>query len=105
MFGKFLKVAEACDVCGEELHHHRADDFPAYIVISIVGHIMLSMTFWIEVSFAPPMWVQLVSVLPTGALLTLWIIQPIKGAVVAIQWHIGMDGFGPAKAARIRVGS
>ena len=30
MFRAFLKVSDRCDVCGAELFHHRADDFPAY---------------------------------------------------------------------------
>ena len=29
LFQKFLKTAERCDICGEEFHHHRADDLPA----------------------------------------------------------------------------
>ncbi len=105
MFRKFLKVADACEACGEELHHHRADDFPAYIVVSIVGHIMLSAAYWVEVTLAPAIWIQMVSLLPAGAIMTLALIQPIKGAVVAIQWHIGMDGFGAAKAVRVQVRS
>ena len=32
----FLKVIDHCSVCGEEFYHHRADDFPAYIVIFVV---------------------------------------------------------------------
>ena len=98
MFRAFLKVADACPHCGEELHHHRADDFPAYIVVSIVGHVMLSMTYWIEVLIKPEIWMQMVTVLPTGAILTLLLIQPVKGAVIALQWRMGMDGFAAAKA-------
>ena len=30
-----------CESCGEALHHHRADDLPPYIVITIVGHIVV----------------------------------------------------------------
>ncbi len=41
VFRAFLKVNDACPRCGEELHHHRADDFPAYLVIAIVGHILV----------------------------------------------------------------
>ncbi len=26
LFNRFLKVNEQCEACGEELHHHRADD-------------------------------------------------------------------------------
>ena len=41
LFRKFVKVADACDRCGEDFHHHRADDFPAYLVIILVGHIVV----------------------------------------------------------------
>ena len=37
MFGKFLKVADNCDVCGEEFSHHRADDFPRHSAPIITG--------------------------------------------------------------------
>ena len=40
LFGRFLKVADACEACGTEFHHHRADDLPPYIVIFIVGHLI-----------------------------------------------------------------
>ena len=36
----YLKVRDECPVCGEALHHHRADDGPAYLTILIVGHLM-----------------------------------------------------------------
>jgi hypothetical protein len=29
-------------------------------------------------------------------------LQPVKGAVVAVQWFLGMHGFEPAKLARVR---
>jgi uncharacterized protein (DUF983 family) len=38
IFRAFLKVNDCCDVGGDELFHHRADDFPAYVVIFIVAH-------------------------------------------------------------------
>ena len=98
MFRAYLKVADNCPVCHEELFHHRADDLPAYIVVSIVGHVMLSMAFWIEHLFAPAMWVHWVVLLPTGTAMTLGLLQPVKGAIVAWQWHMGMDGFGARKA-------
>ena len=41
LFSSFLKIVPACEHCGEEMHHHRADDFPAYIVVVIVGHVVL----------------------------------------------------------------
>ncbi|MFL5151003.1 MAG: DUF983 domain-containing protein, partial [Microvirga sp.] len=40
LFGRFLKVRDACPACGAELHHHRADDLPPYLVILIVAHLV-----------------------------------------------------------------
>ena len=37
LFPRFLKVADTCEACGTELHHHRADDLPPYLVMFIVG--------------------------------------------------------------------
>jgi uncharacterized protein (DUF983 family) len=31
LFGRFLKTDDRCSACGEELFHHQADDYPAYL--------------------------------------------------------------------------
>ena len=33
----YLTVRDACPACGTELHHHRADDGPAWATILIAG--------------------------------------------------------------------
>ncbi|MFM2444607.1 MAG: hypothetical protein RJB09_1793, partial [Pseudomonadota bacterium] len=40
IFRAFLKVNDCCPCCGEELHHHRADDAPPYFTILVVAHIV-----------------------------------------------------------------
>ncbi|MPZ57782.1 MAG: DUF983 domain-containing protein [Rhizobiales bacterium] len=100
MFRAFLKIADRCSACGEELHHHRADDFPAYLVIVMVGHIVVPMVYSVETQFRPPEWVHLALWLPLTLGLALALIQPVKGAVVALQWAMGMHGFEPARKAR-----
>src|SRR5580698_10000743 len=37
LFGRFLKVVDHCAVCGEDFTPQRADDFPAYLVIVVIG--------------------------------------------------------------------
>lgn len=93
MFRAFLKVDDACPRCGEELHHHRADDFPAYLVIVIVGHILVPIILAVETEFAPAYWIHALLWGPAVLGLTLGLIQPVKGAVVAMQWFLGMHGF------------
>jgi uncharacterized protein (DUF983 family) len=100
MFRAFLKVNDACPHCGEELYHHRADDFPAYLVIVIVGHILVPIVLAVETNFTPAVWISM-TLWPLSALvMALSLLQPVKGAVVAIQWYGGMHGFEPAKKAR-----
>ena len=100
MFRAFLKVADTCDRCGEELFHHRADDFPAYLVIVIVGHIVVPLVLHVETYYAPPYWVHAALWIPLTLGLSLVLLQPVKGAIVALQWQIGMHGFENAKKLR-----
>ena len=98
LFGKFLKVVESCPSCREELHHHRADDMPAYIVMSIVGHIVVGLVLWTEFTYAPPVWVHWSLWLPLTVILTLVLLQPVKGFIVALQWKLRMHGFGVSRS-------
>jgi uncharacterized protein (DUF983 family) len=101
MFRAYLKVADECPACHEELHHQRADDFPAYLVIILVGHIVVPLVLHVETVFAPPTWVHIAIWMPVTIALCLAFLQPIKGAVVALQWATGMLGFEPAHEARV----
>ena len=100
LFRAFLKVNDQCPACHEDLHHHRADDFPAYLVIVIVGHLLVPVALHVETVFAPSYWVHLALWLPLTLGMCLGLLQPIKGAIVALQWRLGMDGFAEAKALR-----
>lgn len=100
LFGAFLKVNDHCAECGEELHHQRADDFPAYLVILIVGHLVVPLVLVVEMEFAPPLWVHLALWLPLILGLTIGLLQPVKGAVVGFQWAAGMHGFEEGKKQR-----
>ena len=100
IFRTFLKVNDACPQCGEELHHQRADDFPSYLVIAITGHILVPIVLAVETHIAPPVEVSMVLWPSCALLMALALLQPVKGAVIAIQWYGGMHGFDAAKARR-----
>ena len=101
LFRAFLKVDDTCPACGEELHHHRADDFPAYLVIVIVGHIVVPLVLAVETHIAPSYWIHLALWLPLTLGLSLSLLQPVKGTVVALQWFLGMHGFEHARHVRV----
>ncbi len=93
LFCAFLKVDDHCSVCQLDFTPHRADDLPAYLVIVIVGHIVVPTILWIETDYSPSVPLQLSIYLPLTLILSLVLLQPVKGAVVAIQWALRMHGF------------
>ena len=94
MFRAYLKVADKCGNCGEELHHHQADDAPPYFTIMIVGHIVVPLMLWLELAYFPPMWIH-IALWPTMTLvMSLLLLPRVKGAVVGWQWAFRMHGFG-----------
>jgi uncharacterized protein (DUF983 family) len=66
---------------------------PAYIVITIVGHIVVSLAFAVEVAFRPDYAIHLLLWLPLIVILSLALLQPVKGAIVGMQWALRMHGF------------
>ncbi len=93
LFRAYLKIDNNCPVCGLDFTPHRADDLPAYLVIIIVGHLLVPIALWIETDYSPPVWLQLSIYLPLTLVLSLLLLQPVKGAVVGLQWALRMHGF------------
>ena len=93
LFRAFLKVDDHCSACGLDFTPHRADDLPAYLVIVIVGHIVVPLALFIETNYSPPVALQLAIYLPLTLFASLALLQPVKGAVVGVQWALRMHGF------------
>ncbi|VTZ49783.1 conserved hypothetical protein [Methylocella tundrae] len=101
IFGRYLKVNAVCPHCGEELHHHRADDAPPYATIFIVGHIigtlmLLTEEFWPDA----PIWLHAMIWPTLTAMLSLWFLPRVKGGLIAHQWALRMHGFETAASPR-----
>ncbi len=93
LFSAFLKPVAACETCGEDLSHQRADDLPPYIVITIVGHVILggflaAERFDWSTTTSMILWPSLT------VIMALALMQPAKGGVIGLQWAMRMHGFG-----------
>ncbi|WP_368184474.1 DUF983 domain-containing protein [Aestuariibius sp. HNIBRBA575] len=94
MFDGYLKVADECTVCRQELHHQRADDGPAYLTILVVGHLLAVLIHVVWNNFRPDPMVM-ATIFTIGCVgLSLYLLPRLKGVVVAIQWSRRMHGFG-----------
>lgn len=98
LFAGYLAVAPACDICGERFSGHRADDLPPYLTILVVGHVVVSGLLIGERLYQPDVTLALAFWLPVTVVLTLALLRPIKGGVVALQWALRLHGFAAAGA-------
>ena len=94
MLKGYLKVRPACPVCGEEFHHARADDGPAYLTILIVGHLMAPLLIWAFETFRPDPMILATTFTVGCTAVSLYLLPRLKGLIVAFQWAKRMHGFG-----------
>ena len=94
MMARFLTVRETCISCGEALHHHRADDGPAWLTIIVVAHIVGPGMLWTYEAWQPdPLFMAAFFSLAAIAL-CLFLLPRTKGMMVGFQWAQRMHGFG-----------
>jgi uncharacterized protein (DUF983 family) len=91
-FAGYLKPADHCGRCGTELGHIRADDFPPYLTIFLVGHIVVPLLLMVEQAYHWPMERHMVVWPLLTLVLALAILPFLKGAVLGLMWSLGMTG-------------
>ncbi len=87
LFAGFLDVAGRCDVCGLDLGQQNSGDGPAFFIIMIVGFIVVGLALVVEMSFSPPAWLHLVLWLPLCLVLSVALLRPFKGVMIALQYR------------------
>jgi uncharacterized protein (DUF983 family) len=93
MMRGFLRVQDACPDCGEALHHHRADDGPAYLTILIVAKAAMAFYMAVFLAFEFEPWVMILLTWAVALAMVLYLLPRFKGAVVAFQGSRRMHGF------------
>lgn len=93
LFQHFLKPVPHCPACGQDWTHQRADDFPAYISILLTGHLMAPIIILLIRDFHLSTAALAAIIMPLAVLLMIGFLQPAKGAIIAVQWWLGMHGF------------
>lgn len=97
IFDRFLVNKDRCGYCALDLTGHEAHDFPAYIVILLLGHIIVSVMISVNAALSIPVVWQM-AIWPTlTVVLAILLIQPVKGGVIAYQWARRMHGFAEGK--------
>ncbi len=87
LFAGFLTLVPRCSACGLDFSFADAGDGPAQFVILIVGFIVAGAALLVEVAYSPPLWVHFVLWVPLVLILCLGMLRPLKGVLVALQYH------------------
>lgn len=86
LFDGFLKVAPACEACGYDFAKADSGDGPAVFVIMIAGFVVAFSALFVEFALHPPVWVHLILWLPATLIISLGLMRPLKGAMLAAQF-------------------
>ena len=88
LYRRYLKPVACCPACGAGFGHLRADDFPPYLTILVVGHLIVPFILIAErlgVSTVQ----QVALFVPAALLLSLLLLPRLKGAIIGLMWSLG----------------
>jgi uncharacterized protein (DUF983 family) len=74
-------------MCGLDYSFADAGDGPAVFVIMIAGFLVCGAALFVEMRYAPPLWVHAVLWVPLVLLTTIGPLRPLKGLLIALQFH------------------
>lgn len=85
LFAGFLKVVDRCAVCGFDFTHMNTGDGAAIFIMQIAGGIVVFGALFVQIAYSPPIWAMLVVALPLVLALSLGLMRPGKGVMIALQ--------------------
>ena len=86
----YLAIRSPCEVCGADNTIYPSDDFPPYLTIFAVGHIVIPLFVWTDRDYSPSVWLECLIWLPVTLLLCLALLPLMKGATVGLCWATNM---------------
>jgi uncharacterized protein (DUF983 family) len=87
LFTGYLTLAPRCERCDLDNSFADSGDGPAVFVILIAGFVVVMSALVTEALWRPPYWLHAVLWLPLLLVITLGLLRPLKGLLVALQYH------------------
>jgi uncharacterized protein (DUF983 family) len=93
LFSGFLGLQPRCQVCGLDYSFADSGDGPAVFIIMIVGFIVVGLALFVEFTIGPPFWVHALLWVPLVLALSIGLLRPLKGFLIALQYkHRAEEG-------------
>ena len=87
LFDGFLTLRPRCEACGLDYAFADSADGPAVFVIFFAGFIVVGSALVTEILYEPPFWVHALLWAPLILVTTLLPLRPMKGLMIALQYH------------------
>jgi uncharacterized protein (DUF983 family) len=87
LFDGFLTLKPRCERCGLDYSFADSADGPAVFVIFLSGFIVVFAALVVEFLYQPPYWLHALLWLPLIVVTTLLPLRPMKGLMIALQYH------------------
>ena len=85
LFEGFLKVVERCEACDFDFTRLNTGDGAAVFVMQAAGAPVVFGALFVQIAYEPPIWAMLLVALPLVAGLSLGLMRPGKGVMIALQ--------------------
>jgi uncharacterized protein (DUF983 family) len=85
LFAGFLKVADRCEACGFDFRRLNTGDGAAVFIMQIAGGLVVFSALFVMIAWNPPIWLLLLVTLPLVAGLSIGLMRPGKGLMIALQ--------------------
>ncbi|MGH6769016.1 MAG: DUF983 domain-containing protein [Xanthobacteraceae bacterium] len=87
LFQGFLTLAPRCESCGLDYSFADTADGPAFFIMFFSGFVVAGSALVVEALYQPPFWLHAVLWTPLILLTTILPLRPMKGLMVALQYH------------------
>ncbi len=87
LFAGFLDIAEDCNVCRLDLSQQNSGDAGPFFLVMIIGVVIVGLALVVEMNFSPPVWLHMVVWMPSSLILSLALLRPAKGIMIALQYR------------------
>ncbi|RZJ32287.1 MAG: DUF983 domain-containing protein [Brevundimonas sp.] len=85
LYAGFLKIVDRCEACGFDYSRLNTGDGAAIFIMQIAGGLVVFSALFAMIAWNPPIWLLLLIALPMVAGLSIGLMRPGKGVMIALQ--------------------
>ena len=85
LFAGFLRMVETCGACGYDFRGLHTGDGAAVFAMQAAGAPVVFTALFVQIAWNPPVWAVAAAALPLVAGLSLALMRPAKGLMIALQ--------------------